>query len=163
MTDANKKYKKKSEDKFISYILIGFSVAFFAVILGVILFNLNNKPLVYDNFTHIEDKQTIYTESEDQYLVYFYQDECGGCKVLKPEILSFADSNKNDLKVYFVNTYVARTTGNLVIPTEIHYTPSIMLISNGVYVDFAVGAGEESNEIPALLDEINAGENAYIK
>ncbi|GEM_PF-816672 len=162
MAKSKNKYKKKSEDKFVSYMLIGFSVAFFVIIVSVILFNIVNKPLDYGSFNHIENEQTIYTESEDQYLVYFYTEECSACKTLKFEILSFADSNTNNVKVYLVDLDIVRASGNLTIPTEIQYTPSVVLISNGVFADFASGAGENPSEIPALLDEINAGLNAFI-
>jgi len=159
---ANYKSKKKhgDNDRFVSYILIGFAVTFFIIILSVILFNLFSKELDYDSFTHIENELSVYNLPEDEYIVYFYTENCGACKALKYDVLEFADSNNQDVEVYFVDLDIVRSSGVLDVPDQVEYTPSIMVIVNGVARDLVVGAGD--TEIPAVFDAINNGTYQYI-
>ena len=50
MTTKKNNIKSKSGDKFLTYMLIGFAVAFFVIILSMILFNAFDKTLNYDSF-----------------------------------------------------------------------------------------------------------------
>ena len=160
MANYKSKHKHSDNDRFISYILIGFAVTFFIIILSVILFNLFSKELDYSSFTHIEDEVSIYNMPEEEYIVYFYTEECGACKALKYEVLQFADSNNQDVTVYFVDLDIVRESGSLNIPSEVEYTPTIMVIVNGITKDIAVGAGD--TDIPAVFDAINDGTYQYI-
>ena len=160
MANYKSKNKHGNSDRFISYILIGFAVTFFIIILSVILFNLFSKELDYDSFTHIEDQLTVFNMPEDEYIVYFYTVNCGACKALKYDVLEFADSNNKDVEVYFVDLDIVRSSGVLNVPDQVEYTPSIMVIVDGVAKDLVIGAGE--TDIPALFDSINNGTYQYI-
>jgi len=154
MAESKKKYKKKSEDKFISYILIGFSVAFFVIILSVVLFNLISNPLDYGSFDSIEDGALITTQSESEYLVYYYTEDCFYCKEIKQQVLEFANENNEGVKVYFMDG--VNVNGSLYV-NGLTGTPAFITIVNGQIVDLVGGAVD----IPAAFDEINDGSYLY--
>ena len=98
MAKSKKRFKRKKEDRFISYVLIGFSVVFFVIILSIILYNVLAQPLTYDNFDRITDYSLIDKMPEDEYLVYYYTEDCSWCKEIKNEVLEFANENNAGIK-----------------------------------------------------------------
>lgn len=155
MANYKSGFKKKKNNRFVSYIFVGFAIAFFILIISVVLYNMFTKELDYSSFTHIEYEQTIYDMDEDEYLVYFYTEECGACIALKQEVLEFADSNNADVEVYFVDLNIVVSGGTLSVPAAVTHTPTLIIIKDGVLVDLIMGARDY--EIPAIFDEINAG------
>ena len=141
-------HKKKSNDKFLSYVLIGFAITFFVILISMVLIN------VFDN--SIEMSVSTLTEmEEDQYLVYFYSDTCPACVEIKDEVASFADSNNADIKLYYFNaaTLEAGDYDILVNTYGIGGTPAMFTIISGNVVDVLSG----NIEIPNTFNAINNG------
>lgn len=148
-------HKRNSNDKFLSYVLIGFAITFFVILISMILFNVFDKTLDYKSFDSIKNYSEITMQDEDQYLVYYYSETCPACTTIKTEVLEFADSNEAGIKVYFMDA--AKTRGTNYI-TEMTGTPSLLTIVDGVIVDLNVG-----NElIPQTFDSINNGSYSII-
>lgn len=143
-------HKKQSSDKFFSYVLIGFAITFFVILVSMILFSAFDKTLSYDSFDSVDDYAFITSQDEDEYLVYWYSETCPACTAIKTEVLEFADSNEAGVKVYFMDA--ARTTGTNYI-TQMTGTPSMVVVVDGVIVDLALG----NEAIPQLFDAINNG------
>jgi thiol-disulfide isomerase/thioredoxin len=143
-------HKKQGNDKFFSYVLIGFAVAFFVILISMILFNAFNKTLTYDSFETVDDYLYIQTQEEDQYLVYWYSEICPACTAIKDEVLEFSDSNEAGIKVYFMDS--SKTSGTNYIQ-QMTGTPSVVVVVDGIIVDLALG----NEAIPQLFDAINSG------
>ena len=141
-------HKKNSNDKFLSYVLIGFAITFFVILISMVLFNSFDSTLDYDSFSTIDDYLEIQLKDEEVYLVYWYSETCPACTAIKDQVLEFADSNEVDMKVYFMDA--ATTTGTNYI-TQMTGTPSLLTIINGEIVDLNVG----NVDIPATFDAIN--------
>ncbi len=160
MANYKSGYKKKKNDRFVSYIFIGFAITFIILIISVVFYNIFTRELEYTSFTHIEYEQTIYDMPEDEYLVYFYTEECGACIALKQEVLEFADDNNADIEVYFVDLDIVNSGGTLFVPDAVTHTPTLIVVKDGLPVDLIMGASED--DIPAVFDEINAGSIIYL-
>ena len=154
MTTKKNNIKSKSGDKFLTYVLIGFAVAFFVIILSMILFNAFDKTLNYDSFDKLPSQSALLTQPEDQYLVYYYTESCLYCQEIKTEVLNFANENNANIKVYFWDGAVLGTAPY----TEIKGTPAMIMVSNGQVVDLINGY----IQIPVTFDAINAGTYLYI-
>ena len=146
-------HKKSSNDKFFSYVLIGFAITFFTVLISMVLFN------IFDNTDTIE-VSTLTEMSEEQYLVYFYSDSCSLCTVIKDEVADFASSNNANIKLYYLDAaklkegeydYLYATYG-------IGGTPAMLTIVNGSVVHVSSGY----IEIPETFNLINNGNYGYI-
>ncbi|MBN2604305.1 MAG: thioredoxin family protein [Bacilli bacterium] len=155
MTNLKKKYKRTSGDRFLTYALMGFAIAFFVILVSLVLYNTFNKTLDYNDFDMLSSQGAVVTRPEDQYLVYYYTETCTYCQEIKTQVLEFADSNNANVKVYF---WDASEIGGTTI-SAIQGTPAMLTIVNGVIVDIINGYVS----IPATFDEINAGTYAYIK
>ena len=148
-------HKKQGSDKFFSYVLIGFAITFFVILISLVIFNAFDKSLSYSSFDTIDDYSYIQTQEEDQYLVYWYSETCPACTAIKTEVLEFADSNSAGVKVYFMDA--ASATGTNYI-SQMTGTPSMVVVVNGIVVDLALG----NAQIPELFDAINNGTYANI-
>jgi thiol-disulfide isomerase/thioredoxin len=146
MATSKTKHKKKSNDKFVSYVVIGFAIAFFVLVASLIIFNSMNNDF--------EDSPLL-NKPEDQYLVYLYSDNCSYCILIQDEVNSFKESNNANLKLYKLNTtelrdgefeYLAETYGAT-------GTPAMFTVVNGEVVDLLSG----SVQIPNTFDAINNG------
>lgn len=143
-------HKKQSNEKFFSYVLIGFAITFFVILISMIIFNAFDKTLTYGSFDTVDDYLSIQTQEEDQYLVYWYTETCTACIAIKTEVLEFADSNEAGVKVYFMDA--SKATGTNYI-TQMTGTPSVIVVVDGIIVDLALG----NESIPELFDAINDG------
>ena len=143
-------HKRQSNDKFLSYVLIGFAITFFVILISLAIFNAFDKTLTYGSFDTVDNYAYIQTQEEDQYLVYWYSETCPACTAIKAEVLEFADSNEAGIKVYFMDAGSAEGTNYI---SQMTGTPSIVVVVNGLIVDLALG----NESIPQLFDEINNG------
>jgi len=146
MATTKNKRKKQGNDKFILYIIIGFAIAFFAILISLIIYNALD-----DTF----DNSPLLNKPEEQYLVYLYSDNCSYCLLIKDEVAAFSDYNNAGIKLYYLNTtdlkagefeYLDKTYG-------VTGTPSMFTIVDGKVADVLIG----SNEIPNTFDAINSG------
>ena len=153
MAKYKKGHKKQKGDKFLTYVLIGFAVTFVAVLASLILFNAFDNTIDYNSFDTVDDYSQVASQDEDRYLVYWYTERCPACINIKQEVLDFADSNVEGIKVYFMDA--SKTSGVNIINyhTQLTGTPSMLTVVNGVIVDLNSG----SDTIPAIFDDINDG------
>jgi len=155
MAEYKSGFKRHSDDRFMSYVLIGFAVAFFVIIISIILFNMLSTELEYSSFDRIEDYSEITNMNEDKYLVYFYSEECYYCKEIKYDVLEFADKNNEGIKVYFLDAGNVTGYNNI---SGMDGTPSMLMVVNGQLVDLVGG----STQILGVFDQINSGTYLYI-
>ncbi|MCK5761572.1 MAG: thioredoxin family protein [Candidatus Izimaplasma sp.] len=155
MAEYKSGFKRHSDDRFMSFLLIGFAVAFFIIIISVIMFNLLSTELEYSSFDRIGDYSEITNMNEDEYLVYFYSEECYYCKEIKYDVLEFADENSAGIKVYFLDAGNVTGYNNI---AGMDGTPSILMVVNGQLVDLVGG----STQILSVFDQINSGTYLYI-
>jgi len=141
-------HKRQKNDKFLSYILIGFAVTFFVILISIVLYNSFNEDLDVSNMLDMK---------EEQYLIYFYSDTCSYCIEIKDEVAAFRESNNADIKLYYLNS------GNLkdgeyqyLYDTyEVSGTPTLLTIVDGVVVS-------TTNGVTDAFDQINNGIYGYI-
>lgn len=155
MAEYKNGFKRHGDNRFMSYVLIGFAVAFFVIIISVIMFSLLSTELEYSSFDRIEDYSEITSMSEDEYLVYFYSEICYYCNEIKYEVLEFADENNADIKVYFLDAGNVTGYNNI---SGMDSTPTILMVVDGQLVDLVGG----SSQILGIFDKINNGTYLYI-
>ncbi len=148
-------FKHKKDERFVTYVLIGFAVTFFVILVSIILYNVIAKPLEYSSFDTIDDYALITSKPESEYLVYYYSETCPACAKIKQDALEFADKNNAGVKVYFMDA--GKTTGQNNIPGMDGY-PSMLTVINGNIIDLTSGYVD----IPAVFEQINNGTYAYI-
>ena len=148
-------YKKSSNsDKFLTYLIVGFGAVVAAIIIGLIMYNIFTDELEYDSFDELSSYQDITSQSEQEYLVYYYGVNCGACITIKASVLNYAD--KLDIKVYFLEAGGASGINLIRDPDtseEMKYTPTLLTIKDGVLVDMNVGG----DTVVDTLEEIDLG------
>lgn len=144
-------YKSKKEDRFLTYLVMGFAGLFVILLFALILINALTDTPEYSDFTHLTYFEEILTKPEEDYLVYYYSETCSHCSEIKDEVLQFADDNSNGYKVYFIDAASIMGTNPVSGMTG---TPSMVVVENNAITDLVVG----SIEIPKLLEELNAGD-----
>ena len=95
MATTKKKQKKQGNDKFILYVIIGYAIAFFTILISLIIYNSLD-----DTF----ENSPLLNKPEEQYLVYLYSDNCSYCLLIKDEVAAFSDYNNAGIKLYYLNT-----------------------------------------------------------
>ena len=61
-------HKRKSSDKFVTKIIIGFGVAFVVLVAALLIYNATK--LKYEDFEHVTSFSEVLNQTEDKYLVY---------------------------------------------------------------------------------------------
>ena len=139
------KTQKQNQDKFLSRLIIGFAIVLIAAIAVVVIGNKVSASYEYEDFTQVGNYQAMGSLPDDAYAVYFYSKTCGACKSIKFKTLEFATENKIDLPVYLLDS--AQTSGSRTLisgPTgqSLDATPTLMIFSNDIMVQFIVGADQ---------------------
>lgn len=126
----------------------------------------NSGNLDYNDFEddHLNSWEFATTQEEDQYIVYYYGIRCSYCTDIKNDVLTFANENEADVKVYFIEStatinYAAYPVVDPITGEDIPGTPTMIVINNGIVMDVNVGPAI----IKSLIEKINEGSYAFIK
>lgn len=152
---------KRSNDRFLTYLLVGFAGVIVTLVLGLIIYNVVNPSLDYDSFDHLTSFQTVTTQSEDEYIVYYYSENCGYCQQIKDRVLNFAEDNPAGIKVYLLDALETTGVNNISDPTSgqtMSGTPSFITVVNGTIVHMAPGY----ENVLDVITSVNDGTYAYI-
>ena len=104
MANYKNGYKKKNnKDNFLTKLLIGFGGLFVILVVSLVLVNVFSDTLDYNSFDHVDSYSDFMTMPEDEYFVYYYSESCEFCSDIKYNVLEFADSNNDGIKVYFAD------------------------------------------------------------
>lgn len=137
-------------------ILIGFG-SLLVILLGIYIGLEITTKTEYEDFDAITSYQSILDQEEDTYLVYWYGANCSHCALIKDQVIKFANKNDEKIKVYFIDSSTATGVANLEHPTNSELkmtgTPTMIVVKDGAVADMIVG----SEDIPELLNLINAG------
>jgi len=156
-----KKGYKRSNDRFLAYLLVGFAGVIVSLVLGLIIYNVVNPSLDYDSFDHITSFQSVATQPEDEYIVYYYSESCSYCQQIKDRVLNFADDNPAGVKVYLFDAFEATGVNNISDPLSgqtMSGTPSLITVVNGTIVHMAPGYVN----VLDVITSVNDGTYDYI-
>jgi thiol-disulfide isomerase/thioredoxin len=146
--------RRKSNNKFMKYVFVVFGATLVSLVLGLILYNVFTDELKYSSFEELTNYQEITTQPEEQYLVYFYGENCGACISIKGSVLDYF--GKINIKVYMIESGNVNGVNLIKDPEtqlEMNSTPTLLTIKDGVLVDMNVG----SNIVVDILKEIDLG------
>lgn len=155
-------YKRSNNDRFLTYAIVGFGAVILALAVGLIIYNIVNVKYTYNDFDTINSFYAIQTQEEDEYLVYYYSENCGYCNDIKEQVLNFAHDNNAGVKLYLLDA--ATATGSTLLITDpttgetMDGTPSLISVKNGVIVQMSPGY----INVLQTIGEINDGTNDYI-
>lgn len=153
--------KRKGQDNFLLYIIIGFVVLIVGLSAALIITNTiednNTTTYEYDEFEHLYDFSQFDSQNESLYGVYYYQETCGGCQAAKQDTLAFATENNLNMNVYLVDANLTSDNDNVKDDIvfngeELRYTPTLLIYNDGVLEDMIVG-------YEALISFYNTVEN----
>lgn len=141
-------HKREKNDKFLSYILVGFAITFFVILISIVLYNSLNEKLDVSNMLDMK---------EEQYVVYFYSDICSYCIEIKDEVAAFRESNSADITLYYLNSAnISNAEYQYLYDTyDVSGTPTLLTIVNGAVVSI-------TNDVTDVFDQINNGVYGYI-
>jgi thiol-disulfide isomerase/thioredoxin len=146
--------RRKSNNKFMKYVFVVFGATLVSLVLVLILYNVFTDELKYSSFEELTNYQEITTQPEEQYLVYFYGENCGACISIKGSVLDYF--GKINIKVYMIESGNVNGVNLIKDPEtqlEMNSTPTLLTIKDGVLVDMNVG----SNIVVDILKEIDLG------
>ncbi len=155
------KKRKGNDDKFLTYLILGFAGVVLAIIGAIVINSLINPPLNYDSFEELTSYQQIDSMPEEQYFVYFYGSNCGHCVEIKEQVLRFANNNDLGMKVYFLESYGAQGYNTIVDPdsgSPMNGTPTLITVVDGNIVDLSVG----KILIVETIDAVDDGTYGYV-
>jgi len=152
--------KRKNSDRILMYSIGG--IFLLIVGLGIALIissNIDdaNQPveLEYTEFQHLTDFATIDDQSQDVYAVYYYQLGCGGCDLIKQEILTLAQSNNSNLKIYLMDARDTVGTNDHIVYNgeDLSHTPTMLVYRDGELADLLEGG----TAIEPFINDVESG------
>ena len=116
-------------------VIIGLSIAL------LISSSMEPADLEYSDFEHLTDFATLDDQPEGLYAVYYYQLGCGGCELIKSDILELANSNNSDLKIYLMDARNTNGTNDHIVHNgeDLSHTPTMLVYRDGELVDLLEG------------------------
>lgn len=154
---AKGSFAKSNNDRFLTYMVVGFAAIIVTLVVGLILYNVFNEELTYESFDHITSFYDIEDQNEDQYLVYFYSEACSYCNTIKSQVLNFADDNEAGVKVYFLDNLVATGKDRIVRDPDtlatMDGTPSIITVVDGQITHMSPGYDQVLDTLEAINND----------
>ena len=117
MATYTKGYKKKNSEQALLLTIVGIIGVVLLIVGAVFIYDLATKTGSYDDFEHIESYEYVLENLDDQnvaiqdYLVYFYSDDCSNCIEIKREVLKLSEKiNGEETIIFFVNASTIKET-----------------------------------------------------
>lgn len=170
MATYAKGFKKQASEMMLLKIIVGIIGAVLLVVLVVFLYDLSVSVGSYDDYTHITKYDDILTQVDAEsaplqdYIIYFYNDECASCgEIQKAALRLVARINNDATVVFFVNTaeITEATPGDRDaflgdVNLSSMRTPMLVVVNDGDFEETAIG----KEAVLALLQEVKTGDYA---
>ena len=137
--------KRRNSDKFIRNAFIIFGIVLSSLVALLVILNITSDDLKYKDFPKISSYEEVNQIQDDTYLLYFYSETCSYCNQIKDRSLNFFEEHKDDLPVYLLDADRIRGSKdslNLPFGESLKSTPTLMVVQNGIIIDFLVGTIE---------------------
>ncbi|MDP3130239.1 MAG: hypothetical protein Q8N15_02770 [Bacillota bacterium] len=168
MATYAKGFKKQSSEMMLLKIIVGVIGAVLVIVLAAFLYDLSVTVGSYDDYTHITQYDDILSQVDadseplQDYIIYFYNDECPSCATIQKDALRLvARINKNDTVVFFVNTAEITEAADgdrddflgAIYESSLR-TPMLVIVNDGDFEEVAVG----STDVLAMLTNVKNGD-----
>jgi len=168
MATYKKGFKKQNTETVLLKVIIGIIVAVFGLVAIAFIYDAATQWKDYSYYTTITEYDGIleYTNGGDEalqdYVVYFYADDCSNCATIKNTALKDGNKlNKNE-ELFFI-----ADTGNMNDETENFPafldsvdlsstefgTPALLIVVDGEFYGIYVGASEVTGAFDLLLND----------
>ncbi len=153
MATYTKGFKKKNSEQALLLTIVGIIGLVILVVAAVFIYDLATDTGSYEDFTHIESYDLILNQLDSEnvlledYLVYFYSDNCPNCLEIKKEALKLAEKIDGKIvPVFFVNasTLKETVTGDKddfldIINLSSIRTPMVISVASGDFKEVYTG------------------------
>ncbi|MBN2696771.1 MAG: hypothetical protein JXR38_04450 [Bacilli bacterium] len=166
MATYKKGFKKQTSEQMLLQVIVGIIIAVFAIVAVAFIYDLTVGSREYDDFTHITEYDLVLEQKDadqvplEDYLVYFYYDDCSACASIKDDALKIvAKLNKDSQTVFLANTTEMTDEDENQdaflddILEDSLLTPTIVVIADGEFEEAVVGA----DEVMELLEQVKDG------
>lgn len=96
-------------------------------------------------------------DNKESFVFYLAMHTCSACQEFKPTMKEFANNNKYDVYVVYLDDESEENIENLIAALPVEYTPTTYVIEDGKYVSEITGA-ITYNELKEFIN-INTKEN----
>lgn len=165
MATYSKGYKKQNTETVLLKVIIGVIAAVFVFVAIAFIFDSTTKWKEYDYFTNITEVEGIteYTnggsEALEDYVVYFYANDCVNCSDIKTDVLKAGNKINKDSEMFFLANTDSLTDLtdelsdflSLVGETELG-TPMLLVISDGEVYEAYMGSSAVSENIELIAN-----------
>lgn len=117
MATYTKGFKKKNSEQALLLTIVGIIGLVILVVAAVFIYDLATDTGSYDDYKHIESYDLILNQLDSEnvlledYLVYFYSDDCSNCLKIKKEALKLVENIDGEIvPVFFVNASTVKET-----------------------------------------------------
>ena len=169
MATYTKGFKKKNSEQALLLTIVGIIGVVLLIVGAVFIYDLATDAGSYDDFEHIEAYDLVLENLDDQnvaiqdYLVYFYSDDCSNCTEIKRDVLKLSEKiNGEETIVYFVNVSTIKETvagdkAEFIDAANLSSirTPMIISVVNGEFHESFTG----TTNVLQVLEEVEA--NTY--
>jgi len=148
--------KRKNGDRILMYSIGGIFLLIIGLSIALMVSSANDPAdLEYSQFEHLTNFATLEYQPHEVYAVYYYQLGCGGCELIKQEMLGLAQSNNSNLKIYLMDARDTVGTNDHIVfnGEDLSHTPTILVYRDGELVDLLEGG----TAIEPFMNDVESG------
>ncbi|HRX91608.1 MAG TPA: hypothetical protein P5042_02250 [Candidatus Izemoplasmatales bacterium] len=167
MATYRKGFKKITPEQMLLRVIVGIIIVVFLFVAAAYVYDITYGSWEYDNYTHLTLYETMLTqEDEDEeqlqdYIIYFYGDECESCQSIKNKVLRYADKiNADSTVMYLVNISDMEDEDDQLsefldeIGRSQLVTPMVVVVANGEFYETVSG----SEDVVTLIKQVRDNE-----
>ena len=168
MATYKKGFKKQNSETVLLKIIIGIIIAVFAFVIVAFVYDATTQWKDYSEYTQITEYADIfdYTNGGDEaledYVIYFYSDNCPNCANVKNDVLRDGNRINKDGEMFFLanadqmvdtDTELDDFLDIIDVASTEYGTPLLLVVVDGEFSAVFVG----SSDVVEAIDSIEAG------
>lgn len=108
MATYKKGFKKQTSEQMLLQVIVGIIIAVILFVLIAFVYDIATRVPDYSDYNQIKKYEDVFTQEDEdenpieQYIVYFYKEDCEGCNTISKELLKLANRFAKDGGVFMV-------------------------------------------------------------
>ena len=168
MATYKKGFKKQNSETVLLKIIIGIIVAVFAFVIVAFVYDATTQWKDYSEYTQVTEYADIFNytnggdEALEDYVIYFYSDNCDNCVNIKNDVLRDGNRLNKDSEMFFianadqmndVDTELVDYLAAIDVVSTDYGTPLLLVVVDGEFSEVFMG----SSDVVEAIDGIEAG------